>query len=143
MLTVGHIAPMKRRRMFEWPRWATTLALTLAAQVTVRAEHYSSFDPGRWWETREGVRTEIVELQKLLLDVVLPSNVNLTSSACTARGSHFSGRRVGVRSTLLRRRAPARQMVWTHASACVLPMRRSRSICGFSKGHSGCVALPG
>jgi hypothetical protein len=28
-------------------------------------------DPDRWWETRRGVRTEIVELQKLLLDVVL------------------------------------------------------------------------
>jgi uncharacterized SAM-binding protein YcdF (DUF218 family) len=39
--------------------------------VTVRASRYSSFDPDRWWETRGGVRTEIVELQKLLLDVVL------------------------------------------------------------------------
>lgn len=40
-------------------------------RVTVHPEHYSSFDPDRWWETRSGVRTEIVELQKLLLDVVL------------------------------------------------------------------------
>jgi hypothetical protein len=39
--------------------------------VTVRPEHYSIFDPDRWWETRDGVRTEIVELQKLVLDVVL------------------------------------------------------------------------
>ena len=39
--------------------------------VTVQAAHYSDFDPDRWWETRGGVRTEIVELQKLLLDVVL------------------------------------------------------------------------
>jgi len=39
--------------------------------VTVRPEHYSSFDPDRWWETRDGVRTEIVELQKLVLDVAL------------------------------------------------------------------------
>jgi hypothetical protein len=40
-------------------------------RVTVRSEHYSSFDPDRWWETRGGVRKEIVELQKLVLDVVL------------------------------------------------------------------------
>jgi hypothetical protein len=39
-------------------------------QVTVRPARYSSFDPDQWWETRGGVRTEIVELQKLLLDVV-------------------------------------------------------------------------
>jgi hypothetical protein len=39
-------------------------------QVTVQAAGYSSFDPDRWWETRNGVRTEIVELQKLLLDLV-------------------------------------------------------------------------
>ena len=32
---------------------------------------YSSFDPDRWWETRGGVRIEIIELQKLVLDVVL------------------------------------------------------------------------
>ena len=40
-------------------------------RVTVHPEQYSSFDPDRWWETRLNVRTEIVELQKLLLDVVL------------------------------------------------------------------------
>jgi hypothetical protein len=39
--------------------------------VTVRAARYSNFDPDRWWETRSGVRTEIVELEKLLLDVAL------------------------------------------------------------------------
>jgi hypothetical protein len=39
--------------------------------VTVQAARYSSFDPDRWWETRGGVRTEIIELQKLLLDFVL------------------------------------------------------------------------
>jgi hypothetical protein len=39
--------------------------------VTVHAARYSSFDPDRWWETRGGVRTEIIELQKLLLDVML------------------------------------------------------------------------
>lgn len=40
-------------------------------QVTVQAARYSNFDPDRWWESRGGVRTEIAELQKLLLDVVL------------------------------------------------------------------------
>ena len=40
-------------------------------QVTVQASRYSNFAPDRWWETRGGVRTEIFELQKLLLDVVL------------------------------------------------------------------------
>jgi uncharacterized SAM-binding protein YcdF (DUF218 family) len=40
-------------------------------RVTVRPARYSNFDPDRWWETRGGVRTEIVELQKLVLDVVL------------------------------------------------------------------------
>jgi len=40
-------------------------------RVTVQPAPYSSFDPDRWWETRDGVRTEIFELQKLLLDVAL------------------------------------------------------------------------
>jgi hypothetical protein len=40
-------------------------------RVTVQPARYSSFDPDRWWETRGGVRTELVEFQKLLLDVVL------------------------------------------------------------------------
>jgi hypothetical protein len=35
----------------------------------VRASRYSQFDPDRWWDTREGLRTGIVELQKLLFDV--------------------------------------------------------------------------
>jgi hypothetical protein len=40
-------------------------------EVTVRAAHYSGFDPDQWWKTRGGVRTEIIELQKLLLDLAL------------------------------------------------------------------------
>ena len=40
-------------------------------RVTVQAARYSTFDPDRWWETRTGVRIEIFELQKLLLDLVL------------------------------------------------------------------------
>jgi hypothetical protein len=38
-------------------------------RVSVRSARYSTFDPDRWWETRDGIRTEIVEFQKLLLDV--------------------------------------------------------------------------
>jgi hypothetical protein len=40
--------------------------------VTVQAARYSNFDPDRWWETRFGIRIEIIELQKLLLDTVHP-----------------------------------------------------------------------
>jgi hypothetical protein len=40
-------------------------------RVTVQPARYSSFDPDRWWQTRSGVRTEIVEFEKLLLDIVL------------------------------------------------------------------------
>jgi hypothetical protein len=39
--------------------------------VTVQAARYSNFDPDRWWRTRGGARTEIIELQKLVLDFVL------------------------------------------------------------------------
>jgi hypothetical protein len=39
-------------------------------RVTVRPARYSRFDPDRWWATYEGIRTEIIELQKLLLDVI-------------------------------------------------------------------------
>jgi hypothetical protein len=42
-----------------------------STSVTVQAARYSNFDPDRWWETRDGVRTEIIELQKLLLDIML------------------------------------------------------------------------
>jgi hypothetical protein len=38
-------------------------------RVMVRAERYSAFDPERWWQTLGGTRTELVELEKLLLDV--------------------------------------------------------------------------
>jgi hypothetical protein len=37
-------------------------------RVAVRPARYSGFDPDRWWESRLGVRVEIIELQKLLLD---------------------------------------------------------------------------
>ncbi len=38
--------------------------------VTVRYSRYSDFDPDNWWRSRGGVRTEITESQKLLLDVL-------------------------------------------------------------------------
>jgi hypothetical protein len=40
-------------------------------RVMVQPEHYSGFDPDRWWETRSGIRAEIIEFQKLVLDFVL------------------------------------------------------------------------
>jgi hypothetical protein len=55
-------------------RWRRVLDRVMKdnpTRVTVRPARYSGFDPDRWWETRGGIRTEIVELQKLLLDVVL------------------------------------------------------------------------
>jgi hypothetical protein len=38
-------------------------------KVAVRSARFSAFDPDRWWETRGGIRTAIVEVEKLLLDV--------------------------------------------------------------------------
>lgn len=38
-------------------------------RVAIRPTRYSAFDPDRWWESRAGTRTLIVELQKLLLDI--------------------------------------------------------------------------
>jgi hypothetical protein len=40
-------------------------------RVMIQPARYSSFDPDRWWKTRDGIRTEIIELQKLVLDVAL------------------------------------------------------------------------
>jgi hypothetical protein len=47
-------------------------------RVTIQPARYSSFDPDRWWETRDGIRTEIVELQKLFLEAVLHPQSFLT-----------------------------------------------------------------
>jgi hypothetical protein len=41
-----------------------------ATAVMIRRARHSEFDPEHWWLTRGGTRTEIVELEKLLLDVV-------------------------------------------------------------------------
>jgi hypothetical protein len=40
-----------------------------AAKVVVRSARYSQFDPDAWWRTRTGIRTQIVETEKLLLDI--------------------------------------------------------------------------
>jgi hypothetical protein len=39
-------------------------------RVTARSARYSVFDPDQWWRSHRGIRTEVVELEKLLLDVV-------------------------------------------------------------------------
>jgi uncharacterized SAM-binding protein YcdF (DUF218 family) len=39
-------------------------------RVLVRYSRYSEFNPDTWWSTRDGVRTEIIEFEKLLLDVL-------------------------------------------------------------------------
>ncbi|MEP6915246.1 MAG: hypothetical protein ABJC89_06345 [Acidobacteriota bacterium] len=39
-------------------------------RVTVRGSPYSMFDPSTWWHTRTGTRIAVIELQKLLLDVL-------------------------------------------------------------------------
>jgi hypothetical protein len=40
------------------------------AQVSVRTTRYAAFDPDHWYETRWGLRIGLIELQKLLLDVM-------------------------------------------------------------------------
>jgi hypothetical protein len=38
-------------------------------KVMIRSARYASFDPDRWWQTRDNIRTAVIELQKLLLDI--------------------------------------------------------------------------
>ena len=40
-------------------------------RLSVRGSRYSDFNPDAWWESRTGVRTEVIESQKLLADIVL------------------------------------------------------------------------
>jgi hypothetical protein len=42
-----------------------------ALKLSVRASRYSAFDPDTWWKSRTGVRTEVVESEKLLIDLLL------------------------------------------------------------------------
>lgn len=39
-------------------------------RVRICSARYSKFDPDRWWQMHDGIRTETVELEKLLLDMV-------------------------------------------------------------------------
>jgi len=59
-----------------WKYLNELLAGTRDERVTVQLERYSSFDPDRWWETRDGIRTEIVEFQKLVLDRSAPDIIS-------------------------------------------------------------------
>ena len=55
-------------------RWRRVLNRVMKGhptRVMVQPARYSVFDPDQWWKTRDGVRSEIVELQKLVLEVVL------------------------------------------------------------------------
>jgi hypothetical protein len=38
-------------------------------RVSVRSARYAAFNPDGWWHTRDGVRTGLVELEKLILDL--------------------------------------------------------------------------
>jgi hypothetical protein len=42
----------------------------LGLKVIVRPSRYSDFDPDTWWQTRGGVRTELIELEKLAIEVL-------------------------------------------------------------------------
>ena len=39
-------------------------------RVMVRYAHYSEFDPDSWWQSRSGQRTQAVESEKLLVDLL-------------------------------------------------------------------------
>lgn len=39
-------------------------------RVLVHPSRYSEFDPDRWWQSRNGIRTQVVESQKLLFDIL-------------------------------------------------------------------------
>jgi hypothetical protein len=41
-----------------------------STRVMIRSARNSQFHPDRWWNRRAGIRTEVLELQKLLLDIV-------------------------------------------------------------------------
>lgn len=42
---------------------------TYQISIAIQNSPYSEFNADTWWKTREGVRTEIIELEKLLLDL--------------------------------------------------------------------------
>jgi len=60
-------APDHSRRMH---RALTRAMRGHPTRVLVRPSRYSDFNPNNWWLTRNGTRTEITEIQKLLLDML-------------------------------------------------------------------------
>jgi uncharacterized SAM-binding protein YcdF (DUF218 family) len=52
-------------------RLARVLRRSMPSSVTagVRGSRYSVFDPSLWWRSRVGIRVEMIEMQKLLLDI--------------------------------------------------------------------------
>ena len=55
-------------------RTARILARTTRGRdlkVRVHGSRYSEFDPDAWWQSRTGVRTELIESEKLLADMLL------------------------------------------------------------------------
>lgn len=61
-------APDHSRRLH---RALTRATAGRGLEVVIRPSRYSDFDPNAWWVSRGGTRTEIVEMQKLLLDYLL------------------------------------------------------------------------
>jgi hypothetical protein len=63
---VAHSDHTRRlRRVLDW------IMKGHATHVMVKPARYTNFDPDGWWEKRGGIPTEIVELQKLLFEIVL------------------------------------------------------------------------
>jgi hypothetical protein len=66
--TVVVVAPRDHSR-----RLRRVLKRTMRGHHTkpiIRAARFSAFEPDRWWQTRGGIRTEIVETEKLWLDIL-------------------------------------------------------------------------
>src|SRR5262249_1796444 len=58
-----------------------------STRITVQPSRYSGFDPNQWWRTRTGVRTEIVELQRLVFEILLhPISFLVPDGAMLTRG---------------------------------------------------------
>lgn len=47
-------------------------------RVMVQPARHSNFDPDHWWKTRSGIRTEIIELEKLMLDLLFHPNMSIS-----------------------------------------------------------------
>jgi len=63
LVSAADHATRTRRVLRRWFQGTDTRAI-------VRAARYSEFDPDSWWQSRSGRRTQLVETEKLLLDVL-------------------------------------------------------------------------